>query len=167
MSKSKSLKDHPAPQFYYHLRNVCVGGLFKPLWLLTGLACVLVPNRWQVLAGRGVGVNEPVDDESGLCDWSVTWLSCANLGAVRLQKPFRLKTQSSTCLQLLKPKTKNQEEMSCLQRVSCLANPSTAQVRAYSCALKLYDSVWREKAGPWSGLFGLGMLAWKCVPQNR
>lgn len=116
MSKSKSLKYHHVPQFY-HLQNVCAGNLFKLLWLLTGIACVLMPNRWQVLAGKGDGANEQIDDVSGLCDWSVTWLSCANLGAVRLQKPFKLKTQSSTCRQLPKLQTKNQEEISCLQSI--------------------------------------------------
>ena len=63
-------------------------------------------------------------------DWVIDLsLGCANLGAVRLQKPFKLKTQSPTCRQLLKLQTKNQEEISCLQRASCLADPSIAQVR--------------------------------------
>jgi hypothetical protein len=33
-----------------------------------------MPDRLQLLAGRGDGENEQIDDVSGLCDWSVTWL---------------------------------------------------------------------------------------------
>lgn len=56
---------------------------------------------------RGGGVNEWIDEVSGRRDWFVTWLSCANLEAARLQKPLAI--EDTVIHMLSDPETADKE----------------------------------------------------------